>query len=156
MKKRLSIALLIILILCMGIPVSARAPRNGKYIDRQGHVYIMRHGKPRTGYFHYKGRLYYGHRTSSSSYPKGSCTTDALRMRNGKLYYFGHDGKKQTKSSRYLQLNRHSTSVRYLVTGRMTRYNVKHRRYQWLNPNTGRWEDVGMECMPYGAMDLQR
>lgn len=151
----------LILVTCftfVAVPASAKTkiPRNGKYIDAQGHIYIMKHGKPRTGWFTYHGKRYYGHKTSSLSYPKGSVTTDAIRIKNNKMYYFGHDGKKQTKSSRYITLNRHSTSIKYLTAGRMTRYNANKRTYQWLNPNSGRWEDTGMLCLPYGSIDFQK
>ena len=158
MKKRLSIALLIILILCMGIPASARTPRNGRYIDRTGHIYIMRNGKPRTGWFKYHGKTYYGHKTSSPSYPKGSVTTDAFRIRNNKIYYFKHNGQKMTHSSKYIELRRGGTSVKYIYygdTGARWRYNAKVHRYQVWNPGTGRYEDIGMQVWPDGSIDAQ-
>ena len=137
--KKLVIATLcaIMVVAFFATSVSAK-PKNGRWIDpKTGHVYIMKNGKP-------------------SSYPKGSCTTDALRIRHGKMYYFKSNGQKQTKSSRYIKLNRHSTSVKYLTAGRMSRYNANRRCYQWLNPNSGRWEDTGMACYPYGSIDWQK
>ena len=160
--KKYLFKILICTLLCtmiFAVPTFAKrskVPRNGKYIDPAGHIYIMRHGRPRTGHFKYHGKWYYGHKTSSSSYPKGSCTADALRIRHGKMYYFKSNGQKQTKSSRYITLNRHSTSVKYLTAGRMSRYNANRRCYQWLNPNSGRWEDTGMLCYPYGSIDWQK
>ena len=160
--KKYLFKILICTLLCtmiLAIPAFAKrskVPRNGKYIDPTGHIYIMKHGKPRTGYFTFPGKTYYGHKTSSSSYPKGSCTADALIIRHGKMYYFKSNGQKQTKSSRYITLNRHSTSVKYLTAGRMSRYNANRHCYQWLNPNSGRWEDTGMLCYPYGSIDWQK
>jgi len=156
--KKLVIAALCMMMVVAFFATSVSAkPKNGRWTDpKTGHVYIMKNGKPRTGYFKYHGKTYYGHKTSSSSYPKGSCTTDALRIRHGKMYYFKSNGQKQTKSSRYIKLNHHSTSVKYLTAGRMSRYNANRRCYQWLNPNSGRWEDTGMACYPYGSIDWQK
>jgi hypothetical protein len=154
MKKKMILMLILALLICT-LPVMAKVPRNGKHIDREGNVFIMRHGKPRTGWFRYHGKWYYGHRTNSRLYPKGSCTAGEFRFKGRKLYYFNNDGTKLTHSTEFIALNRHSTSVKYIRSGRMTRYNVKRRRYQWLNPNTRKWQDLGMQCLPYGSLDEQ-
>lgn len=137
---------------------STTPPKNGRYEDAQGNLYIYRHGKPRTGWFSYKGKRYYGYKSNSRMHPKGSVARDVYRVKNNKLYYFGHSGAKQTRDSRYITLNRHSTSVHYIYAPGMIRryrYNVNHKRYQYLN-DAGRWEDVGMQCWPEGMVDWQR
>ena len=154
--KRFAVALTLVLILALlAVPAQAKAPRNGKYIDKYGNIFIMKDGKPRTGHFRYKGKWYYGHKTGDGPYWKGSCTAGEFRFRGRKLYYFNNDGTKLTHSTEFIALNRHSTSVKYIRSGRMTRYNVKRRRYQWLNPNSNRWQDLGMQCLPYGSLDEQ-
>lgn len=148
----------ILLVTAVAITAEAKTPRNGKYADKAGHIYILRHGKPRTGWFRYHGKLYYGHKTSSTSYPKGSVTTDAFRIRNGRLYYMQHDGRKMTHSSEFIKLRKGGTSVRYIYfadEGSRWRYNARLHRYQSKDPGTGRWEDVGMQCWPYGQIDAQ-
>lgn len=157
MNKKL-IILITFLVILTAIPVSAKVPRNGKYTDAQGHIYIMKHGKPRTGWFKYHGKWYYGHKTSSPSYPKGSVTTDAFRIRGSRIYYFQHNGKKMEHSSRYIYLRRGGTSVKYIYygdTGARWRYNARAHRYQYLHPRTGKWEDLGMQCWPDGQIDEQ-
>ena len=133
------------------------APRNGRVTDNAGNTYVYKHGKLQTGWFTYHGKRYYGHKTKSRLYPKGAICKNAYRVKNGKMYYFGDDGAKQTRSSRYITLNKHSTSVHYIHAPGMIRryrYNANHRRYQYLN-DKGKWKDTGMQCWPYGMIDWQ-
>ena len=147
------------LITALALPVSAKTTRNGRVQDSHGNVYILRHGKPRTGWFTYHGKRYYGHKTGSKNYPKGSVSTNTYRVKHGKLYYFGPTGAKQTKDSRYITLNRHSTSVHYIYSPGMIRrwrYNANHKREQYLTDN-GKWVDLeGMQYWPEGLIDWQR
>lgn len=167
MKKKMTLALIVALIICT-MQVIAKVPRNGKYIDAQGHIYIMRHGKPRTGYFTYHGKKYYGHKTGSMVYPKGSVTAGDMRIRNGKWYAYGVDGARITKdvyvrkgrTKKILQLDiRHRNgTVRYIygtARGNLgSRYSTKLGRMQYYEG--GSWHDV--EGMPFypGYVDMQR
>lgn len=115
-----------------------------------------------TGYFTVRGKTYYAHKTSSRMYKKGELLTNGYRVRNGKLYYFGHDGAMITRktsrnrSTRYIDFNRDG-SVHYIYpAGRGTkkeRYNANHRRYQV--KRHGKWKDTGMQVWPYGLIDHQ-
>lgn len=166
-KKRVAVALVILILAMlaamMTISVSAktRIPRNGKYIDAAGHIYIMRHGKPRLGHFRYKGRLYYGHRTSSATYPKGSCTAGDMRIEKGNRWYaYGTDGAmirkdmyvKKGRTKRILQLDIRSRdhTVRYVYgTARGSigsRYSTAEGRMQYQD-DKGKWRSY--EGMPY-------
>lgn len=159
--RHAALLLALAVILLIGSTTTAQAkktpPRNGKYVDAAGNIYIYRHGKPRTGWFTYKGRRYYGHKSKSRMYPVGAVARNTFREKNGKLYYFGDDGGKQTHDSRYITINKKGTSVHYIYAPgiiRRYRYNVNHKRYQYLN-DAGRWEDVGMQCWPQGMIDWQ-
>lgn len=167
MKKKLTIMLILALIICT-MPVMAK-PRNGRYIDKAGHVYIMKNGKPRTGYFKYKGKWYYGHKTGTNVYPKGSVTAGDMRIKNGKWYAYGVDGARITKdvyvrkgrTKKILQLDiRHRNgTVRYIygtARGNLgSRYSTKLGRMQYMD-DKGKWHDV--EGMPFypGYVDMQR
>lgn len=165
-KKRMMIMLILAMMICT-MPAMAKIPRNGKYIDARGHIYIMRHGKPRTGYFTYKGKKYYGHKTGTLIYPKGSVTAGDMRIRHGKWYAYGIDGARINKDlyvrkgrKRILQIdirNRDHT-VRYIygtARGNLgSRYSTKLGRMQYYED--GSWHDV--EGMPFypGYVDMQR
>ena len=115
-----------------------------------------------TGYFTVRWKTYYAHCSSSRMYKKGELLTNGYRVRNGKLYYFGHDGAMITRktsrnrSTRYIDFNRDG-SVHYIYpAGRGTkkeRYNANHRRYQV--KRHGKWKDTGMQVWPYGLIDHQ-
>lgn len=167
MKKKMTLALIVALIICT-MPVMAKVPRNGKYIDAQGHIYIMRHGKPRTGYFTYHGKKYYGHKTGSLVYPKGSVTAGDMRIRNGKWYAYGVDGarinkdlyvRKGRKKILQLDIRHRDHTVRYIygtARGNLgSRYSTKLGRMQYMD-DKGKWHDV--EGMPFypGYVDMQR
>ena len=139
----------------------SRTPRNGLYTDSYGYTYIYKHGKMKTGWVHYKGHDYYAHQTGSSYYPKGSVVKSGYRVKNNKLYYFNHKGHKQTKSTKFVILNKNRTSVHYIyapnIDGSLEyRFNANHRRYQHYDKRTKKWRDVGMQCFPYGAIDWQK
>ncbi len=151
------LALAMMLLISSGVMAQAKdaPPRNGRYEDAAGNIYIYKHGEPRKGWFTYHGRRYYGHESNSCVYPAGSVTRDAFRIKNGRLYYFKGDGTKQTKRSENIILNHNSTSVRYIkMPGPVPyRFNVRLRRYQY--KTGGRWKDTGMQCWPYGQIDWQ-
>ena len=95
------------------------------------------------------GHYYYVH-------PDGEITRDAFRYINGKLYYFRKSGKMQTRDSRYIDIRSRDHSVRYIYvpgTNKHERYNVKEARYQIRR--RGRWRLVGMQCLPYGQLDME-
>lgn len=166
MKKKMTLALIVALIICT-MPVMAKVPRNGKYIDAQGHIYIMRHGKPRTGYFTYHGKKYYGHKTGTKVYPKGSVTAGDMRIKNGKWYAYGVDGarinkdlyvRKGRKKILQLDIRHRDHTVRYIygtARGNLgSRYSTRLGRMQYYED--GSWHDV--EGMPFypGYVDMQR
>lgn len=159
--KKLVIAALCVIMIVSTFAVSTFAkssvPRNGRYIDGQGCVYIMKHGKPRTGWFKYHGKTYYGHKTESACYPKGSVSQNTFRVKHNRMYYFNDKGEKITKSTRYIGLRKGRTSVHYVYMPglRWERYNAKHKRFQYLDRRTGKWRDIGMQCWPYGWIDWQ-
>lgn len=145
-----------VLLVCM--VTEAKTPRNGRTRDAQGNIYIYKHGKLQTGWFKYHGKTYYGHKTKSACYPKGSVARNTYRVRNGRMYYLTDTGAKLTKDSRYIGLYKHHTSVHYIYApgmgGRRYRYNAGHRRYQYLQDN-GKWTDTGNQCWPWGMIDWQ-
>ncbi len=158
-KKLVIAALCIIMIVSIfGVSTFAKSsvPRNGRYIDGQGCVYIMKHGKPRTGWFKYHGKTYYGHKTESACYPKGSVSQNTFRVKHGRMYFFNNKGEKITRDIDYVKLRHHRTSVHYvLIPGTpWMRYNAKHKRYQYLRGS--KWCDVGMQCYPNGWIDWQK
>lgn len=159
--KKLVITALCVIMVVSTFAVSTFAkssvPRNGRYIDSQGYIYIMKHGKPRTGWFKYHGKVYYGHKTKSACYPKGSVAQNTFRVKHNRMYYFNDKGEKITKSTRYIGLRKGRTSVHYVYMpgSRWERYNAKHRRFQYLDRRTGKWRDIGMQCWPYGWIDWQ-
>lgn len=78
-KKIFIIAMCMMMIVGSSLTVNAK-PRTGKYVDAQGHIYIYdKNGRPKTGYFTYRGKHYYGHKTSTKKYPKGSVTVSLVK-----------------------------------------------------------------------------
>lgn len=165
MKKKRIIAVLIMVIMVAllvgavtATTASAKTPRNGKVMDSQGNIYIYKHGKLQTGWFKYHGKTYYGHKTKSACYPKGSVARNTYRVRHGRMYYMKNSGAKQTKDSKYITLNRHRTSVHYIyapgLQNRGYRYNANRKRFQYLD-GKGKWKDTGMQCYPVGMIDFQ-
>lgn len=161
MKKIMAAVLCVMMVAAFfATSVSAKntVPRNGMYTDAQGNTYIYKHGKMRLGWVTYKGHRYYCHYSKSRMYPKGAIAKNTYRVKNNKLYYFDDKGRKITKDTRYIGLNRHSTSVHYIYApgmgGRRYRYNANHKRYQYLT-DSGKWKDTGKRCYPYGMIDWQ-
>lgn len=143
--------------LLLTITVQAKTPHNGRVKDAQGNIYIYKHGKMQTGWFRYHGKTYYGHKTKSRMYPRGSVACNTYRVKNGRMYYMGNSGARQTKNSHYIKLNKCSKSVHYIIMpgmGAVYRYNANHRRYQYRTKG-GKWVDVGMQCYPVGMIDFQ-
>lgn len=171
--KKLVIAALCVIMVIATFTVStsakSSAPRNGKWIDRQGHVYIMKHGKPRTGYFTYHGKHYYGHKTNSKKYPKGSVTTKQFRIRSGNRWYaYNFQGIRYEKSYSYrwgrfkrrksLTIRKDHT-VKYIwqiTSTRARRYSTAERRMQY-EVIGNKWKTIeGMQFIPDGWVDWQR
>ena len=148
----------------------AKVPRNGRYTDAAGHIYIMSHGKPKTGYFRYHGAWYYGHKTSTAKYPRGSVTTGEMRIRSDNRWFaYGSDGKRinkdqyvrKSRTRKILQLDIRSRdhSVRYVyqtaTTRRGYRYNTQRKRWQQMD-DSGKWVDYGHQVIPLGWVDSQK
>lgn len=173
-KKLVIAALCIIMVVAtFAVSTSAKssAPRNGKYIDRQGHMYIMKHGKPRTGYFKYHGKYYYGHKTSSKKYPKGSVTVGQFRIKSGNRWYAYNSNGAMIRKDTYVRKGRikkilkvdirsRNHTVRYVYgTSRYTigtRYSTALQRREWMDEN-GKWHTYeGMPFVPDDWVDWQR
>ena len=127
--------------------------------DWQGNIYIEKDGKQMCGWFKIGNKTYYGHKTKSYSYPKGSLCTRAYRVNNGKMYYFDENGVMVTKDTAkmpHVSFNKDG-SVHYIYAPGMIRryrYNANRKRYQYLTDN-GKWVDDGMQCYPEGMIDWQ-
>ena len=85
-NKRIIILLVAIMMIITVTPVQAKTPRNGKVTDKAGNTYIYKHGKLQTGWFKYKGNIYYAHKTKSACYPKGSICKRTYRVRGKRMY----------------------------------------------------------------------
>ena len=161
MKKKRRVSLIIACVMAFMIAAvlvcmiaEAKTPRNGEVEDVSGNVYIYKHGKLQTGYFRYKGRTYYGHRTKSACYPVGSIAKSTYRVRNGRMYYFDEKGRKITRSTKYIKLFPHRTSVHYIQPPASNeRFNARTQR--WQRRVNGKWKSVGMQNWPYGWVDWQ-
>ena len=90
------LATAMVFILCC-VCAEAKTPRNGMATDRAGNMYIYKHGRLQTGWVHYKGNVYYAHKTSSACYPKGSICKSTYRIRGERMYYFDGKGKRLKK-----------------------------------------------------------
>lgn len=170
MKKMTAALIVLIMLAGMLVTAEAKAPRDGKYIDKEGHIFIMKNGKPRTGYFSYKGKWYYGHGHNSRKYPRGSVTTGELRITStGRWYAFASDGtmvtkdtfmrKGRTRRLPVLDIRSRNHTVRYIYGA--TRFTIGHRystaemRMQEMDEK-GRWRTVeGMPFVPE-YVDQQR
>ncbi|MDO5131429.1 MAG: hypothetical protein Q4D81_00420 [Eubacteriales bacterium] len=159
----------LILVLMITATIEASTAQNGRYVDAQGHIYIIKNGKLRTGYFYYHGKLYYGHRTGSKKYPKGSCTAGDMRIRNGKWYAFDVYGRRIEKDQYrikgrnrkilVLDIRHKNKTVRYIygTTRRTlgTRYSTAEMRMQE-EDTFGRWRTIeGMPFLP-DYVDMQK
>ena len=151
-KRTMILAMVLILILT-ALPMTALAagkkPKTGMWTDGKGYTYIYKNGKLQTGWITYKGNRYYAHKTKGAA-PKGSLTKDAVRVKNGHMYYFDSNGKKITKTTRTLyaqyEVKGHgSTKVLYIYKTRgsrrgQTRYNCEKRRYEY--KTGGKWKTL--------------
>lgn len=113
---------------------------------------------PRTFGFFQEGKdYYYRYHSSSPMHKRGELAKNSIRMINGKLFYFGHDGKMQRKDSHYLDIRSKDGSIRYIYipgTHKTQRYNTKLRLKQ--TKRKGRWRtEAGMQYFPYGQIDWQ-
>lgn len=169
LKMLLIVAVVVIIAAMSASPADAKKVKDGKRVVN-GYVYIFKHGKPRTGHFRYKGKWYYGHKTGSATYPKGSCTAGDMRVEKGnKWYAYGTDGamirkdqyvrKGRTRKILQLDIRSKDHTVRYVYgTARGSigsRYSTKEWRMQYLDDD-GEWKTY--EGMPYYPpyVDLQK
>ena len=116
----------------------------------EGNVYISE-----TGWIRIGSDAYYVHETKSRMYDRYEACRNAYRWRDGKLYYFGDDGKMAKHSTRDMKLAP-DHSVRYIYTpgtGHRERYNAKLRRYQI--KTSGAWCTVGNETFVWWMCDWQ-
>lgn len=145
-------------------------PSNGWYKDEGNNIYYYKNGKVKTGYFKVDGKTYYGHKTNSKKYPKGSVTKGQMRIeKDNKWYAFNiSTGARYDKdlyirkgrTKRILQLKiRKNHTVKYVyetaATRRGYRYNTARRRWQTEDSN-GKWVDYGNQIIPDGWVDFQK
>ena len=117
-------------------------PVNGWFTDENGNSYYYQNGKAKTGYFKIGNRNYYGHKTGTKEYPKGSVTKGQFRIKGGKWYAYGGTGARYEKSvysykgrQKRLQLDiGKDHAVRYVYQTNMTRrgyrYSTRLKRWQ--------------------------
>ena len=102
-----------------------------------------------TGLQRYHGHFYF-------IKENGEVSRDSFRVYENKVYYFGKDGRLQTRDSHYIDIRSKDHSVRYIYTPgtkKRQRYNTALKRYQVKH---GRhWISVGMQCIPYGQFDME-
>lgn len=152
----------------MGTSVFAKSrKKNGIITDSKGYIYIYKNGKKQYGYVKYKGKTYYAHKTGSSKYPKGSVTTDEMRICGNKWYVFSWDGSRYDKD-KYVRLGRFKRvlsikirkdhTVQYMYRNSAinhNRYSTKERRWQEQRDD-GKWYSFGMQVIPEGWVDTQK
>lgn len=169
MKKKTMLLMMVLLIVLCAVPVAASAPRNGRYTDRAGHIFIYKNGRPRTGYFKWRGSWYYGHKTGSAEYPRGSVAVGQMRIKSpGRWYAYDEQGRRisrdqyvrkgRTRKILQLDIRSRNRTVRYIYgTSRHTigtRYSTALMRMQWQD-DRGRWHTYeGMQWVPE-YVDLQ-
>ena len=169
--KKLVIAALCMMIVVAFFATSVSAkPKNGRWTDpKTGYVYIMKNGKPRTGYFKYHGKHYYGHKTSSRKYPKGSVTRGQFRIRSGNRWYAYSVRGTRYEKDHYIRWGRfkirpdlkirkdHTVKYVYCITSTSyMRYSTKELRMQE-EALSGGWRTIeGMQFIPYGWVDYQK
>ena len=138
--------------ICMRLTsICTEAKIGAIYRNNQGKVYISKTGWVRIG-----GDTYYSHRTRSEKYDRNEVCRNEYRWRGNKLYYFGNDGKRIKKSTKYIKLNR-DHSVRYVYTpgtNRKERWSAKYLRYQHRNEE-GTWADAGNQTVLWWCCDWQ-
>ena len=153
MKK---LVILIAAIMILGTTTQAKS-RVLIHWDNSGHIYVNDGRRDLTGWFRISGKLCYGYKESHADTPKGSLATNTYRIKGGKLYYLGDDGRQVKTETRYITFNKDG-SVHYIYSPGMIRryrYNANHQRYQYLT-DSGRWRDTGMQCWPEGMVDQKR
>ena len=169
-RKAAIVVMMMAMILSSICVVEAKktTPRNGWYTDYSG-TYYYRNGKPKTGYFKVHGKTYYGHKTNSVRYPKGSITKGQMRIRNGKWYAFRTDGARYDKDAYVndgrrkipeIDIRSRDHTVRYVYETARTRlgyrYSTREKRLQQIDDN-GKWRTVeGMQFIPSGWVDWQK
>lgn len=160
-RKRVATGLLIgVIVVCVMLLSAVLAEAkgvSGKVKDPDGNIFIVQNSRIRVGAFRWHGKRFYAHTTMSRYYPVGSLTVDAFRrLADGRWYYYQRSGAALMKSTRYVRLRNNGT-VKYIYTpgtNMKQRYSTALCRYQI--KKRGKWKDVGMQCFPYGQMDLQR
>lgn len=145
------IALIMAIAVMAAIALTAEA-KTGMYSrNSDGDVFISE-----TGWVQIGSDTYYVHSTKSRAYRKYEACRNTYRWREGKLYYFGDDGKMIRKSTKYIKLNR-DRSVKYVYTpgtGRSERWNASLLRYQQRKKDGG-WRETGNQTNLWWSCDWQ-
>lgn len=145
------IALVMAAAVMAAIALTAEA-KTGMYSrNSDGDVFISE-----TGWIQIGSDTYYVHSTKSRAYRKYEACRNTYRWREGKLYYFGDDGKIIRKSTKYIKLNR-DHSVKYVYTpgtGRSERWNASLMRYQQRGKDGG-WRETGNQTNLWWKCDWQ-
>lgn len=145
------VALIMVIAVMAAIALTAEA-KTGMYSrNSDGDVFISE-----TGWVQIGSDTYYVHSTKSRAYRKYEACRNTYRWREGKLYYFGDDGKMIRKSTKYIKLNR-DRSVKYVYTpgtGRSERWNASLLRYQQRKKDGG-WRETGNQTNLWWSCDWQ-
>lgn len=143
-------AVLMAVYMALFLQIIAEASTGMYSRNSEGNIYISE-----TGWIRIGNDTYYVHMTKSRMYDRYEACRNAYRWRDGKLYYFGDDGKMAKHSTQDMKLS-HDHSVRYIYTqgtGHRERYNAKLRRYQI--KTRGGWRTVGNETFVWWMCDWQ-
>lgn len=165
-KARILIVLAMMLLLCTMAEAKTKSSLDG-IITRGGQTFIFKQGKLMTGYFTYRGKHYYGHKTGSKKYPVGSVTKGQFKIKPGNRWYaYGLDGVRYEKDH-YIRWGRHKKrpdltinpdhTVRYVwqvTSTRCRRYSTADLRMQ--KETSSGWRLIeGMQYIPDGWVDYQ-
>lgn len=137
--------------------------------DEDGNIYVYKQGRLMTGYFRFRGKNYYGHKTSSDKYPRGSVTRGQFRIRSGNRWYgYSIDGSRYERDVYYRwgRKKRQSLTVRknhtvkyiwQITSTTARRYSTAARRFQREEWGSTGWKtDEGMQFIPEGWVDHQQ
>lgn len=144
------LAIVVIVFMTLFLMIVAEAKTHGMLSrDSQGNIYISGTGWVRIG-----SDTYYSHKTRSRMYAKNEVCRNTFRWRDGRLYYFGRDGKAIRRSTKHIKIKK--GAVAYIITpgtGGKERYSTKARRYQ-IKKKDG-WHDTGNQTNVWWMCDWQ-
>lgn len=144
-------------------------PKNGKFLDKDGNLYIYKHGVVQIGWFRYKGHTYYGHENGTMKHPVGSLTRGQFRITKGNRWYaFDGKGRMITKNKYYRKgrfkrlrelgvRKNHTVAYVYGISAGTRGYRYSTAELRWQREITfGVWRTLeSMQSIPDGWVDWQ-